>query len=335
MEKKELVEIQQTILSLIKESKRIMLLSHEYPDRDAVGSMIAMYWILRKLGKNDIIMLNETPHTVKSGFLEGLDKMIVGEVKDYINDCDLIMILDHGSWKRISLCDVEILKGKDVIVIDHHASDPDIPCKLCVSKIVSSNCELIYQIFNSLVQFDHNIAKALLMGIYDDTGSFSYPGVNTETYYIVGKLIELGVNIADISEEKKSISPKIFEVGKLLLDNTNIDKRNKYFSTYLSVDNVKKFNINYEEIEEVKDTFLPIILNLDGQNWGMMIKPKVNNTCSVSFRSKKDGINVQKIAGLFGGGGHQHSSGAIIEVKEPSDALKMIIDKLKKENVLK
>ncbi len=327
---KDFFEQRDALLKLIEESESILVVSHMFPDRDAIGSLVGMYWILKKMGKTKVTLVNESPNPVTKGFIEGMDLIKEEKVSSNLDGVVLVMILDQGKWGRVASDDQDILKGKKVVVIDHHQTRTDVKYDLYIQKTISSNCQILFELFEDVIDFDKKVAKPLLMGIYDDTGGFSYPGVDGETFRVVQELVNQGIIVADIAEEAKSMSTKIFTGGKALMNNTEIDDDKRYFCTYLSREIIKDLDLSYMDIEDIKDNFLPCILSLEKHDWGFLVKPTPEGNCKISFRSKKDTVDVEKVAGIFDGGGHVNASGAELDIEDPKKCVEYIRKELDK-----
>ena len=323
-------QLKNQLLKLLDESKKTLIITHEYPDRDAIGSMVSLYWILKDMGYDNIDMLNETKNEIREGFLEGMEKIIQGKLEDYIENYDLLIIVDQSTWEQVSSSDQNITKEKKVVIIDHHSSKTNIEHVLKIKKIVPANTQLIYELFKDDVKLDEKIAKPILTGLYDDTGGFRYPSVSTETMQLAGELIRI-IPISEIAEEANEMNKKIFEAGREVLDHSGFDDEGKYYYSYIPKELIEKYKLTYSDISNIKDKFIQILTSIKGYDWGFMVKPGREGICTVSFRSKADTVNIRKIAGIFGGGGHVNSSGAKIEISEPKKCTGFIRNELKKK----
>lgn len=314
--------------NLIQKSNNILLISHINPDRDAIGSLLGLHHILKQLGK-DSKMIVETPHTIRKGHLVGEENIIVGDLEKNLDGFDIVIILDTSVKKRFTKSKLEnLFENQEVIVIDHHVTPPDIKHNLYLHAPVSSNAQLIYDIFVDKIELNQNIAKPLLMGMYDDTGGFRFPNVDSRTMRVTAELLDTGLNIADIAEESREMNAKLFKGGQHLMTNTKVDEKNRYFYSYFTREFIETNDYSYEDIEVVKDNFSAVLLSMSDADWGFIVKPKPDGSTSISFRSKKAGPDVERIAKIFGGGGHKKASGATLKESDPENAIHKIQSKV-------
>jgi len=318
---------QKKLLELIKQSKSILIVSHEYPDEDCVGSMIAMYWILKKLGKKNIKLVSETNYKLNIKFLKGLENIIIDKIERHSENVDLIIIVDTNRLGRIAGFPETILREKKVVIIDHHEGETNIKYDIYINKISSSTCQVIYELFRELIKNDSAILKPLLLGIYADTGGFQY-AIYKNTFKIVEEIIHKGIKFQEIVEDMNTIDKKIFEGGMLIFNNVKFDDNKKYFFTYITRNEARRLCLDYAEITSIKDNFFNELLKIKGYNFGFLVKPKPDKTCSITFRSRT--INVRQIATRFGGGGHEKAAGANLEIYDSIEAVNYVRNKLKK-----
>ncbi|HEX9804683.1 MAG TPA: DHH family phosphoesterase, partial [Candidatus Dojkabacteria bacterium] len=213
------------LLQFVSDAEIVSIISHVAPDRDAIGSTLGLFWILKqKFPEKEIVMLNENDNRIKPGFIEGVEDIRVGETKRFLEKSDVVIILDQGSWKRVApRIPEEILDDKKVIVIDHHLTKTDIRNDIYIHKIVPATGQLIFELFEGDFELVQRIAKPLLMAIFDDTGGFRYPGVDSETLRIAGMLLDTGLKIYEIAEEAKEIEQRIYEAGMKVVENVKFD----------------------------------------------------------------------------------------------------------------
>lgn len=293
----------------IEDVDSIILISHENPDRDAIGSLVSMYQILKKLGKDNVLMLNETGHNIKPRFLKYQEDILIAPLEDYIFQYDAIILLDQGSLRRVSKINPKEFEGKRVGVIDHHLTPTNVENEVYIHDLVSSNCQLIYELFEGKIDFDKDLSKSLLMGMFDDTGGFRYPSVNSKTFEIVSKLLLTGIDISEIAEESKSISATIFDAAKVIINNTKIDPKTRMFISYISLNQIDELEIQFNQVEAAREAAVSLVLNRDDVDWGVFVRPSSSGDYSASFRSKRNTVDVEKIAQKFGGGGHKNAAG--------------------------
>jgi len=211
------------LLKLIKDAKNILVTSHIEPDYDAASSVLAIYWILKTLKKQDVTMVLEDDHPLRNDFIEGSDLIEKRDLDKDLHKYDLIFLLDANTKSRFSRNKLDFNRNQKIVKIDHHATRTDIKTTLDFAfPEEPSTCEIIFEIFNDSVDFSATIAKALLTGIVDDTKNFSIRGVEKFTLHAAYTLIERGANVAEISEFIKQYDRSILDAVKEILNNLNL-----------------------------------------------------------------------------------------------------------------
>ncbi len=186
--------------AMINSVSRIVITCHKSPDGDALGSSLALCHVLRRLGKNAVVVTPDmAPKSLE--FIPGVRELVVFtkhelRARNVLNDAQLIFCLDFNSFKRVDrLAElIEPLKVKRVL-IDHHL-DPDDVFDVAISfPEASSTCELVFRTLMQmgLLRFmDRHAASCLYVGLLTDTGGFAYSCDNPEFYEILYNLYSSG-----------------------------------------------------------------------------------------------------------------------------------------------
>ncbi len=300
--------------SLLKKSNNIVIVTHYNPDGDAMGSSLALYNYLYKIGKKvTVITPNDYPE-----FLHWLygNKKVVEYSKEskkaasLIAKSDLIFTLDFNNYSRLEGLG-ELLKNSTAkkIIIDHH-QQPDNYADLYYHDVKAcSTCELVYEFIVGLGGknlIDKNIAACLYTGIMTDTGSFRFDSVTSQTHLILSELLATGLKPSDIhtSVYDTYSENRVKLLGYCLTEKMVVipDLYTAYIS--LSEKELQKFNhqkgdtegiVNYPfSIKGIK--FCAFFSEGDGK-------------IKISFRSKgKFDVN-QFARKYFNGGGHINAAG--------------------------
>lgn len=318
----------QQLLEILRSSDRILLASHESPDRDAVGSLISMKLILKQLEITNVDMLLEMKSPVRENFLKDQDQIIYKSLNEVIDQYDTLVVLDTNHTNRVSKAEIDFSKVK-LVFIDHHDKKDGIESDLYVKFDTTSTCEGLYELFKDEVEIDSDIAKALLVGIYSDTGGFKYRGVSGRTLEIVNILIKAGVELSEIATEGAEMSANLLRAGSEILNHTTIDEEKKMFYGYLPKNISKKYNLGYDDIDQIKDIIIGMLIDVAEIEWGFLVKPKMNGTCTLSLRSKENSKTTAKeIALKFNGGGHLSAAGATVEMEDPEGVMNFVMKNL-------
>lgn len=307
------------ITKLLEKNNSFLITSHKNIDGDAIGSELALYFILKKLNKKPII-LNQDRLPRIYNFLPDSDKVHCLE-DNYINikNIDVGIIVDCSNFERIEET-YKIFKNiKNIINIDHHNSNKKFGDLNYIDSSASSVGEIIYDLikFINLDLLDEKISTCLYTAIITDTGSFRYSNVSSKTFSVVSDLASQGIKpnlIADNIYNRNTYSG-LKLLGKALLT-LEVDESN--YASWLTItrDMLNNTEANDEEVEGIID----IARTLENTEVSILFRETKDNKIKVSFRSKGD-FNVNEFAGKFNGGGHPNSSGCvcsgkIAEVKE-------------------
>ena len=302
-----------TIIEEIKKAETIILLAHESPDGDAIGSLLGMKLALEKLGKKPDVLIKEFPRIFE--FLPGA-KNIINDSK--IEEYDLAISLDCADLKRL-VGNEYFKEAKKTIVIDHHGSNNMYGDINFVNPVAPACCEILAGMFTYFgIDIDVEIGTCILTGIITDTGGFKYQGVTAETFEFTAELLRKGVNVSEIYQKVLETRTKAnFELLKRILKRMEILEEGKIAFTYITNQDEKEVNAEAGDHEGLVE----VGRELEGVEVSIFLRQKDDEEkYKVSMRSTNN-INVSDICYIFGGGGHPKAAGCLIsgnieEVKE-------------------
>ena len=287
------------ILEEIKKAEKIVILAHETPDGDAIGSCLAMRLALKYLGKNPDLILKEVPKVFD--FLPGREKI---KEESNIENYDLAIALDCSDLKRLVGSEY-FEKAKRTIVIDHHGSNQMYGDINFVNPVSPACCQILigmFQYFN--IEIDKELGSCILTGIITDTGGFRYSGVTPETFEFTADLLQKDVNVSDIYKRVLETKTKPnFELMKRTIDRMEFLENGKITFTYITNKGVG----DHEGLVEIGR-------DVEGVEVSVFIRQKEGeeDTYKISMRSN-DYVNVSDVCLMFGGGGHEKAAGAVIQ----------------------
>ena len=305
------------IVNEIKLSKSIILTAHINPDGDALGSLLAFYFMIDDFCKKNnmekmikIVVDDKLPkymrHFEDTELIWSYEKFGEEFKHNFQNDekFDLFISLDCANEERYGKA-IEIKKlSKKSINIDHHISNTEHADFNYVEDICSTG-ELLYQFLEIFeIKLREKIAKYMYLGIINDTGNFRHDNVTEHTFFVCSKLIGAGVNnhkianiIFEVSEKKVGFIGEIYK-------NKKIDERYKFISYYLTQEKMKELSIEKDDT----DGSAEMLLKIEGMELSLFVREDVDGSLKGSFRAN-DKYNVNKIASIFGGGGHIKAAG--------------------------
>lgn len=308
------------IVEEIKKAKTIIVLTHENPDGDAIGSSLALYLSLKQLGKKVDVIIQQIPRTYR--FLPGIN-----EVKEKSDEetYDVAIALDSGDIKRLNGFSNYFEDAKVKISIDHHISNTMFADLNYVNHTAPATAQILITILEYLeVEITKEIGTCLCTGIITDTGGFKYPNTTRETFEFIAVLLSKGINISSIYRQVFDIiSIGQFNLTNRALNRMEFIENNKIAYTYITDKDVQETGTGIGEHEGIVNYGLSV----EGVEVSVFIRED-KNEYKVSLRSASY-VNVSDICLLFNGGGHFNAAGCTISLPI-EQAKQRIINEIKK-----
>lgn len=304
------------ISKIIKQSKTFFIAGHVKPDGDSLGSALALWSMLKRLGKKaSVYCADDVPDMLK--FLYGAKFVKKRAPKNSSFDCAII--LESVNFSRMG----DIIspgQAKKIINIDHHSIFTDFGNVNYIVPESSSTAELVLKIFEYLkIKPTKNEADSMYTGLVTDTGRFQHLNSNPESHIAAAQLIKYGVSPNDIfhkvyaNSSISSLNLLGFALSEL---KTIFDGKMAY--TIVTKNMLKKSGAKEEETEGIVNFGMMI----KGVKVSCLFKEVDSKTTKISFRSVK-GFNVLEIVKKCGGGGHKNAAGCTIK-SDIRSALKII-----------
>jgi phosphoesterase RecJ-like protein len=315
-----MMKVAPEIIRLIKENKKFLILSHVNPEGDAIGSSIGLAIGLNKLGKH-VYIFNKSPLPEILNFLPRAG-LISNKIPSTV--FDVLCLVDCNSIERVGM---RGFKAKNTLIIDHHIPSSNPLCNnLNSSRLIqfidenaSATGELVYKLLNSLsVRIDREIATNLYTAIYTDTGGFRYSNTNPESLIISSRLIEAGADPWEVTKEVYESMP----LKRLKLLNLALETLEKKGAVAWMVINKRMFRKTKTSVQDTEN-FVDFPRKIRGVGAAVLFREEGKNVYKLSLRSK-GGIDVEKIARDFGGGGHHNAAGCILSGSLPEIKKKVL-----------
>lgn len=293
----------QQIIKLINDKQSFLVVAHENPDGDAIGSTLGLCLALREMGKNAVAYNVDTVPEAMC-YLHGSDLF----TQELPNDAyfDVAFVLDSGEVGRTGLPIDQLCKT--MVNIDHHPHSTfgDI-CYLDTE--ASATAVLIYRI---LLESGHvisqDVAAALYLGILSDTGSFRYSSANEEAFEIAGKLVAIGIDPWDTASNLyESYAPERMRLLGIVLPSLDISICGRFATMFMTMQDVKTAGA----LDEHADGFVNYPRAVRGVEVALFFNEVEQGKFKISLRSRGK-IDVGNLARQLGGGGHHNAAGAKI-----------------------
>ena len=307
---------------IIKNSKKILLLSHMNPDGDTLGSMCALYHMIynRFKIKSDMNIVSNLPFNYK--FLPDIE--LAERYYDKSLVYDLVITLDVASIERVLDSKVLFDKAKIRINIDHHKTNPGFGDYQIIEPESSSCGEVLFNYFKANDwKIDKKSAICLYTAIMTDTGNFRFENTSANSLRAAADLVEAGANPNYIYKQCYETKTKNF----VMFQNYCVNKAeflndNKIVYTKIYKKDLEKFSAGDDYTDGIAETLRAI----DSTEIAFVAKEVDTKLTKISLRSKNN--DVAKICSLFGGGGHTFAAGCTVK-SNIEDAVNKILKEIK------
>jgi phosphoesterase RecJ-like protein len=294
------------LLEKFRSHPRFLITSHARPDGDAIGSVLALAEILDQLGCEPLVVLaDEIPYIYRT--MPGLDRIrFTQDAREVEPDLTTpAIVLECDGIPRTGLAGLE---GRCLINIDHHASGRPFGLVNWIDENACAVAAMVYRIaLAAEVEITPAMATCLYTAIISDTGSFTYPATNAETFSIAHDLALHGANPSMIARDLYFSNPesKIRLLGIAL---SNLQTEGPVAWSWVTTSDMERAGAGAEDCEGVVN----YLISIAGVEAAVFLRELPGDQYRLSIRSKGK-IDVAQVAECFGGGGHRSASGCTID----------------------
>ena len=287
----------------LQAANNIVVTAHVNPDGDAIGSSLALLLILRAMGKQVRVLLDDDipPNFAILPNMNDIEHPV--ELTETEIVADLLVVLDTQPDRIGSV--LKLVKAP-ILNIDHHITNEGKNVSwLFLNANAAATCEIIFDLIEFLpVALNEDLAHCLYAGMATDTGFFNYANTRPSTLRAAAVLIEAGVKPNVIAEEMER---------KSLADFKGLCEALKTMEFFFE-GRVAGLFINEAVAHLVDSTegFIDQIRVIDGVEVAFVLTCKGDDTYRVSMRSRT--VDVSKIARNLGGGGHIRAAGCTLRM---------------------
>jgi phosphoesterase RecJ-like protein len=290
------------VLKEIQQRDAFLLTSHARPDGDAIGSLLALYQMLRHLGKTARVVMSDPVPLIYNG----LPFAHVIEHSSAVppEAPEAAVILECDSIQRTRVLGLE---GRFLINIDHHSSAREFAHVNWIENNACAVAEMVFRLAcRAAVPITQEMATCLYTAVLTDTGSFCFAGTNAHTFEIALELVRRGANPVDIALNVYFSNPtsKMRLLGAAL---SNLHREGALAYMHISLSEMERSG----GLEEDCEGIVNYALSIEGVEVALFFRELADGRYRVSLRSKGQ-INVAAIAEGFGGGGHSCASGCAV-----------------------
>ena len=299
------------VLVALRGGERFLLVTHENPDGDALGSLVAMQGVMHALGKDSVMFIgrDEFPLPYEYAFFqfEGLVSEVPADVAQRT-----IVFLDCGNFDRnaVEVGDAPILN------LDHHHDNTHFGTINHVVPEASCTAEIVWDLLRALdVPLTAQIAEALYVGLVTDTGRFMYENTGPAAHVMAADLIEAGVDVHDIYRRLYEGVPE----PKLALLTRALSRVQRFDGGRLTFARLTREDFLETGAEEsYTEGIIDHLRAVEGTKVAALARELTGDdrggASKVSLRATDGAVDVSRIARVQSGGGHRQAAGFATEM---------------------
>jgi phosphoesterase RecJ-like protein len=301
-------DLDQVVVEL-RQAEKLLLTTHENPDGDALGSLLATHQILKLLGKDALMFMAADEFPLPYEYRQMDFNGVLNDPPEDVSE-RTVVFLDCGNIDRMP---VDFLQQDNlhILNIDHHHDNTRFGTVNLVVPNASCTAEIVFRIAKELgVEITPEIGEALYVALVTDTGRFMYENTTPEAHRMAAELIELGVDVHRVYRRLYEDLP----FGRLQLLARALSHVRRYdggalTATYLTREDYEETGTVETDSEGVVDH----IRAVQGTAVAALVRDLLSEDRAgvrkVSLRSTDGRVDVSKIARGFGGGGHRQAAG--------------------------
>ncbi len=295
-----------TISDAIRSADQIAIACHVRPDGDAIGSIVGLARSLALAGKH-VRVLSEDGVPWNLAFLpfaDTVEKSVAAPL-----DLDVAIALDTATKERLGERTLKAFSEAALLVnIDHHGTNPGYGHLNHIDTASPATGQIVYELLSTQAfPVDDAVRENLFAAISTDTGSFQYSSTTPRTHRIIAEMMEAGLDTAILAQKLYQEHPlRRVQLLKALLNEMKLSAEGRIASWALTVETQRAVNMDPGDTEGLIDS----LRTIQGVVAAVIFEETSEGKVRVSARSKDARLDVSKVCGEFGGGGHRMAAGA-------------------------
>lgn len=301
-----------TLAELLRSTDRILLTGHENPDGDCLGAQVALFHLLRALGKSPVIV-NPDPIGRSYDFLRRHTPFSHARGDDPLPPFDAVVLLDCAHLSRVGALGQRLRQsGMPIGVIDHHVGSENGDGSVSfVDATAAATGALVRRLFREFgVPLDAAAAEGVFLSLVSDTGWFRYSNADTEVFAITSELVAAGVDVSLVFDSLyRRNHPDSIGLLADALQRARLQLAGRLALVSLDRSWMERAaNADFDT-----DAVLDPLRSIEGVEVVALLKERFDGTVKASLRARRD-VDVQAIVAAFGGGGHKKAAGATMQM---------------------
>ena len=299
------------IVEELQQAGKMLITTHENPDGDALGSLLAFDEMMRALGKDTVMFMSASnfplPHEYQNLPLDGVQNEPPADMDERI-----AVFLDCGNIDRMPV-DFLQREGQHIVNIDHHHDNTQFGTVNLVVGDASCTAEILWELAHALgVEITRSMAEALYIALITDTGRFMYENTGSRAHLMAADLIEAGVDVAGVYRRlyQDLPFPRLQLLARALAGVRRID------DGQLTVAHLSRGDFGETgAIESDSEGVVDHLRSVEHTKVAALIRELLDRDGrKVSLRSTDGQVDVSVIARSLGGGGHRQAAGATTDM---------------------
>jgi phosphoesterase RecJ-like protein len=297
------------VLDELRSARKLIVVTHEHPDGDAIGSLVAMQGVLEAIGKDCLTFIDARDLPLPQEYSWLPLKRVVSEPPEDVDE-RTIVFLDCGNLER-NPAEAFRLPGVHILNIDHHHDNTRFGTVNLVVPEASCTAEIVWDLMGALgVAPTHSVAEALYVGLITDTGRFMYENTGRQAHVMAADLIQAGVDVHEMYRRVYEGVP----YGKLALLARGLANVERYDDGRLTMTALSAGDFSDSDAEEsYSEGVVDHLRAVEGTALAALVRDRIGDDAEgvrkVSLRASDDRIDVSAIARAQGGGGHRQAAG--------------------------
>ena len=293
---------EQEAAAMLRKADKILLLAHQYPDGDTLGSNFALCQALQALGKTVRVLCGDPVP-------ERYDYLCMG-VPQPDFEPEFVCAVDVADAKLLGPV-VQAAYGDRVdLCIDHHSTNTGYAKNTCLDASCAAAAMVVFRLIGLLgVSLTANIAQCLYTGIATDTGCFKYANAGALTHRMAADCIDTGINYEMINRVNFDIKTRErIELERMALQRMKFYHDGRVAVMVIDNDMVKQSGAKENDMEGLP----PIPRQITGVWVGVTLRQKADGNYKISVRTGTH-ADASAICALLGGGGHNRAAGCSVD----------------------
>ncbi|MDQ3587011.1 MAG: bifunctional oligoribonuclease/PAP phosphatase NrnA [Actinomycetota bacterium] len=302
------------VVAELRQAAKLLLTTHENPDGDALGSLLAMHWVLEQIGKDSVMFMSPDEFPLPYEYRDMVFEGLVGTPPEDLDE-RTVVFLDCGNIDRMPV-DFLRREGVHILNVDHHHDNTRFGTVNLVDPTAACTAEIVWRLAKELgAELTPLIADAMYVGLVTDTGRFSYENTSPGAHRMAAELIEAGV-------DPHLVYRRLYEdlpLRRLQLLQRALASVQREDHGAITLASLKR--ADFEETEALETDAEGIVDHMravEGTAVAVLVRELLGKDRrglrKVSLRATDGRVDVSRIARAHGGGGHPQAAGFTTEL---------------------